>query len=155
MLTGFSHASELKPFATDGCSMWIDGPPQYPNLWRHCCVQHDLAYWQGGSKEQRQAADKAIEVCVLEAADSKGLANYMHGMIRMGGSPYWLSTYRWGFGWNYWDGFLKPRGYKNPTVEEQQKIDELLPDALQLIAEDEIQNPRDKEVEKLVKLPKR
>ena len=141
-------ANELKPFTTDGCSLWMDGPPLYPNLWRHCCVAHDLAYWQGGSKEQRLAADNAIQSCVFKAADSKGMANYMHGMIRWGGSPYWMNYYRWSYGWNYWEGF-KPRGYKIPTVEEQQQINQLLPAAIQLIVDDAKKYPPEKMVDKL------
>lgn len=150
-LSNLVQANELKPFKTDGCSMWIDGPPTYPNLWRHCCVLHDFAYWQGGSKEQRTIADNVIQACVLEAAESKGMANYMHGMIRWGGSPYWISLYRWGYGWDYWDG-MKPRGYKIPTIEEQQMINEKLPDALKVIEDDAVEYPKEKQVEKLVKM---
>lgn len=150
-----AQANELKPFKTDGCSLWMDGPPAYPNLWRHCCVAHDLAYWQGGSEQQRATADKAIHACVFEAANSKGMANYMHSMIRWGGSPYWMNHYRWGYGWNYWDGFMNPRGYKIPSVKEQQVINQLLPDALKVIADDAVKNPQDKEVEQLAKLLKK
>lgn len=149
-----AQANELKPFKTDGCSLWIDGPPAYPNLWRHCCVAHDLAYWQGGSREQRIIADKAIQACVFKAADSKGMANYMHGMIRWGGSPYWLSLYRWSYGWNYWDGF-KPRGYKIPTVKEQQMVNKLLPYALNVMTQDAIDHPQNQEIEQIARLLKK
>jgi hypothetical protein len=150
-----SQANEIKPFKTDGCSMWMDGPPLYPNLWRHCCVAHDLAYWQGGTKEQRAMADNAIQACVLEAAESKGMANYMHGMIRWGGSPYWMNYYRWGYGWNYWDSFMKPRGYKIPSIKEQIKINEQMPAAIKVIEEDAIANPPTKVVEKLAETLKK
>ncbi len=147
--TNLAQANELKPFKTDGCSLWMDGPPLYPNLWRHCCVAHDLAYWQGGSKEQRTQADNVIRACVQDAADSKGMANYMQGMIHWGGSPYWMNYYRWGYGWNYWDGFMKPRGYKTPTAKEQLKIDELMPAALLVVEEDAKIYPPTKIIEKL------
>jgi len=150
-----AQANELKPFTTDGCSLWMDGPPLYPNLWRHCCVAHDLAYWQGGSKAQRLAADDAIQACILEAAESKGMSNYMHGMIRWGGSPYWMNTYRWGYGWNYWEGFLKPRGYKTPTAEEQIKINEYMPTAMQLMADDATKYPPTKMMDKLAQTLKK
>jgi hypothetical protein len=135
-----ANANELKPFKTDGCTLWMDGPPLYPNLWRHCCVAHDLAYWQGGTWEQRLAADNAIQACVQREAEGKGMANYMHSMVRWGGSPYWMNYYRWAYGWNYWEGF-KPRGYKVPTIEEQQKINQLLPAAIALIEADAKENP--------------
>ena len=129
-----SRADGLKPFTTDGCSLWIDGTPEKPNLWRHCCVAHDLAYWQGGSESQRKAADQAIEACVTQAQGA-GMGQYIYTNVRWGGSPFWPSYYRWGYGWDYWYG-LKPRGYKTPSAEEQAQIDALLPAAQALIAED-------------------
>lgn len=134
-----SHASELKPFTTDGCSLWIDGTLEQPNLWRHCCVAHDLDYWKGGSEAQRKASDERIQACVKEA-QGKGMANYIYTNVRWGGSPYWMNHYRWGYGWDYFDG-VWPRGYKVPTEQEQQLIDQAMPAALKVIAEDAIQNP--------------
>lgn len=127
-------ASNLKPFATDGCSMWIEGPPGNPNLWRHCCVAHDLAYWLGGTKEQRQQADETMRQCIEEAQQPM-MAGHTFRSVRMGGGPYWPSSYRWGFGWDYLDGRW-PRGYKTPTPEEQALIDKLLPAAQELVVED-------------------
>lgn len=134
-----SHANELKPFTTDGCSLWMDGTLEQPNLWRHCCVAHDLDYWKGGSEEQRKKADENIQACVNEAQGS-GMANYMYKNVRWGGSPYWMNYYRWGYGWDYLDG-LWPRGYKVPTQDEQAQIDRLLPAAYQLLREDAQKNP--------------
>lgn len=139
LLASASQANELKPFTTDGCSMWIDGPLEQPNLWRHCCVAHDLDYWKGGSKEQRKKSDEDIQACVKEA-QGPGMANYIYTNVRWGGSPYWMSSYRWGYGWDYFDGLL-PRGYKIPTPEEERLIDQAMPAAQQVIAEDAIKNP--------------
>ena len=138
-LASASQADGLKPFTTDGCSLWIDGTPEQPNLWRHCCVAHDLAYWKGGSEDERKAADQAIEACVTQA-QGPGMGQYIYTNVRWGGSPFWPSYYRWGYGWDYWYG-LKPRGYKTPSAEEQAQIDALMPAALVLIAEDARQNP--------------
>ena len=129
----------LKPFGTDGCSLWIDGTLEQPNLWHHCCVAHDLDYWKGGSEAQRKASDERIQACVKEAQGS-GMANYIYTNVRWGGSPYWMNNYRWGYGWDYFDG-VWPRGYKVPTAEEQQLIDKAMPAALKVIAEDAILNP--------------
>lgn len=134
-----SQANSLKPFATDGCSMWIDGTLDQPHLWRHCCVAHDLDYWQGGSEAQRKKSDENIQACVT-AAQGPGMANYMYSNVRWGGSPYWMSSYRWGYGWDYLDG-LWPRGYKVLTPEEQTQLDQLLPAAQQLIRDDALTNP--------------
>lgn len=132
-------ANSLKPFATDGCSLWLDGTPDQPNLWRHCCVAHDLAYWQGGTKEQRKQADEDILACVKQA-QRPGMANYIYGNVRWGGSPYWMSHYRWGYGWDYLDG-MWPRGYKVPTAEEQALINAQMPAALEVITRDAELNP--------------
>lgn len=134
-----SQANNLKPFATDGCSMWIDGTIEQPNLWRHCCVAHDLDYWQGGSEAQRKKSDENIQACV-QAALWPGMATYMYTNVRWGGSPYWMSTYRWGYGWDYLDG-LWPRGYKTLTTDEQAQINQQLPAAYQLMHEDALNNP--------------
>jgi hypothetical protein len=45
---------------------------------------------------------------------------------------YWMSFYRWGYGWNYWEK-MKPRGYKTPTIKEQIKINEQMPAAIKVI----------------------
>lgn len=130
---------DLAAFTTDGCSLWIDGTPEQPNLWRHCCVAHDLAYWQGGSKRQRQQADTDILACVKQA-QGPGMARYIYANVRWGGSPYWMSNYRWGYGWDYLDG-IWPRGYKLPTAEEQRQIEQAMPAALELIAADALAHP--------------
>lgn len=133
------HANELKPFTTDGCSLWIDGTLDQPNLWRHCCVAHDLDYWQGGSEEQRKKSDERIQTCVKEAQGS-GMADYIYNNVRWGGSPYWVNYYRWGYGWDYLDGRW-PRGYKVPTSEEQLLITHAMPAALKVILEDAAKHP--------------
>lgn len=138
-LPTLSRASELEPFATDGCSLWFDGTLEQPNLWRHCCVAHDFDYWQGGSKALRQKSDETLQACV-EEAQGISMADYIYTNVRWGGSPYWINYYRWGYGWSYLDG-LWPRGYKEPSVEERQLIEHALPAALQLIADDAIKHP--------------
>lgn len=145
-LSSPAAANSLKPFTTDGCSLWIDGTPEQPHLWRHCCVAHDLAYWQGGSKADRQQADADILTCVKQA-QGPGMAQYMYANVRWGGSPYWMSSYRWGYGWDYLDG-IWPRGYKVPTAEEQAQIAAQLPAAQAVIARDAELYPvnRDKEL---------
>jgi hypothetical protein len=132
--TSYVQANALKPFATDGCSLWIDGTPKHPHLWRECCVAHDRAYWLGGTQEQRKRADDELKICVTQKI-GKGMAEYMYVNVLWGGSPYWLAPYRWGFGWEYLeDG--KPRGYKTPTIDEQRQIEKLLPEAEKIMLED-------------------
>ncbi len=134
-----SPVDTLKPFTTDGCSMWIDGPPKAPYLWRHCCVAHDKAYWVGGAEPLRAAADKALQACIANLAGD-GMANYMYFFVSTGGSPLWLTPYRWGYGWGYMDG-VKPRGYKLLTESEQAQVDALMPQTEQIIAADALKHP--------------
>lgn len=129
----------LKPFTTDGCSVWIDGPPATPYLWRHCCVAHDIAYWAGGAEALRVKADKDLQACITNLAGS-GMGNYMYFFVSTGGSPLWLTPYRWGYGWSYLNAG-KPRGYKLLTEAEQTQVETLMPLAQQTIAEDAAKHP--------------
>ncbi len=129
----------LKPFTTDGCSMWIDGSPTNPYLWRHCCVAHDKDYWLGGTEAQRKLSDERLRACVIQT-DSKAMGEYLYINVRWGGAPNWLTPYRWGYGWDYLDAG-KPRGYKIPSEAEQEAIKLRLPQAEQVIAEDALKHP--------------
>ena len=86
-------------FTTDGCSMWLDG------TWVECCVEHDIAYWCGGSAQDRKEADRALSECVAEGG-LKGVAWMMYLGVRVGGTPWQPFPWRWGYGF---EGF---RGYE-------------------------------------------
>jgi hypothetical protein len=62
---------------------------------------HDVAYWRGGTKAERKQADKALRRCVLAKTDDPVLAKLMYDGVHLGGSPYFLNWYRWGYGWSY------------------------------------------------------
>ncbi len=81
-----------KPFRSDGCTL-------APNFdFRHCCTEHDRAYWRGGSREQRRAADRAFRECI-EAAGHPMLAKVYYAAVRIAGTPAFPVPWRWGFGW--------------------------------------------------------
>ena len=42
---------ELSDFSSDGCSLLLDGTFENPELWKECCLKHDIAYWRGGTEE--------------------------------------------------------------------------------------------------------
>lgn len=117
---GCAVASELKDFWSDGCTLFPDGTLKDRTLWCDCCFNHDIAYWRGGSKEERKDADKALRECVLARTGNKALANMMYDGVRVGGSPVFPTWYRWGYGWKY------GRGYKPLTEEEQKQVAEML-----------------------------
>jgi len=120
MLPMFSQGEELAPFTSDGCSAFPDGSLEQRQLWLSCCVAHDVAYWQGGTYEERMAADLGLQQCVAQVGDAR-IAAIMLAGVRVGGTPYLPTTFRWGYGWPY------PRGYKKLTTEELEKVKRMHP----------------------------
>jgi hypothetical protein len=110
-----SSAAEIAPFTSDGCSSFPDGTPTNQSLWLECCIRHDLAYWRGGSYQERIDADLGLEKCVAAAGEPE-IAKLMLQGVRTGGSPYFLTTYRWGYGWPF------GRGYQALTSEELAQV---------------------------------
>lgn len=108
-------ADELAPFTTDGCSLFPNGNPQHKSLWLQCCIQHDIAYWQGGTRAERLAADLALEQCV-NAVGEPEIAKIMLTGVRAGGTPYLPSSYRWGYGWSL------QRGYQALSTDEKNQV---------------------------------
>ena len=112
-------ADEIKPFTSDGCSAFPDGNFENKELWLNCCIAHDFAYWQGGTYSERRKADEELNQCVSKLGEGT-TGTLMYFGVRVGGSPYWPTSFRWGYGWPY------PRGYKALTVEEKQQIKQIL-----------------------------
>lgn len=114
-----AQASDLKPFKSDGCSAFPDGTIEQNDLWLNCCVAHDLAYWQGGTYKQRLKADQDLQQCVDDVGEPE-VALLMLAGVRVGGSPFFPTAFRWGYGWSY------PKFYGKLTAEEVAQIDELI-----------------------------
>lgn len=129
-LVACSGDSELKPFTSDGCSLFPDRSLISSTDWCDCCFVHDIAYWKGGTADEREAADRALERCVAERTGDDAFAGLMYEGVKFGGSPYFYNWYRWGYGWSY------DRKYQALTTAEQNLADALL-------AEAEIGNPRE------------
>lgn len=81
-------------FITDGCTAWFNRD------WGGCCVEHDIAYWCGGSREDRKRADRELRSCV-EGFTSRGVAQATYLGVRVGGHPIFPVHFRWGFGRSY------------------------------------------------------
>ncbi len=110
----------LSEFSSDGCSLFPDRSLINADDWCHCCFEHDIAYWKGGTQEERLAADIALRECILEKTGNQDLADLMYEGVRFGGSPYFYNWYRWGYGWSY------DRKYQALTIEEVALADEKL-----------------------------
>ena len=115
-----SAEERLSDFKSDGCSLFVDGTFKEKDLWRDCCVEHDVAYWRGGTREERLAADEKFRACVERKTGDKALARLMYEAVRAGGGPHFPTWYRWGYGWP------QGRGYKALTDEELSAVEKRL-----------------------------
>lgn len=121
-----ARGSELAPFTSDGCSAFPDGTPAQQSLWARCCIRHDLAYWKGGDFQQRIEADRDLARCVSQVGEP-ALAELMLAGVRVGGSPYWPTPFRWGYGWPYGRGYQPLGGAEKAQVSERlEQLDLLL-----------------------------
>ena len=105
---------KLKPFETDGCTLFIDGTPRQPGLWRPCCVEHDLRYWFGGSKEDMDQTDFRLKACVQNVAGEQWARTIYTG-VRAGHYSPIKNKFAWNWGW-----FTKRE--KSPLTNEEIKI---------------------------------
>jgi hypothetical protein len=90
---------KLKPFETDGCTMFVEGTKEKPNLWKHCCVEHDLRYWFGGSESDMDTADLRLKSCVQKVAGDNWAALIYNG-VRVGHYSPIKNKYYWSWAWS-------------------------------------------------------
>lgn len=121
LLVWFSplSADSLKPFDSDGCSLFPDGSINNRKLWCECCLQHDIAYWKGGNKADKEQADKDLRNCVLKKTGNKMLAEIMYRGVQVGGHPIFPTWYRWAYGWQYLRGFKPISKSEHQLVSRQ------------------------------------
>lgn len=101
LATACNTESELRAFSSDGCSLFPDSSLISESDWCSCCFEHDLAYWRGGTAAERERADSVLRDCVAGKTGNEALGSMMYEGVRLGGSPYFYSWYRWGYGWGY------------------------------------------------------
>lgn len=115
----FSEPASIRPFTTDECTLVDEGPPQAPNAWCHCCVAHDLSYWKGGTRREKELADQEFRRCIASAG-YPDQARVMYNAVRIWGGAYLPFVWRWGYGWNY------GRGYRELTPSEKEEVEIML-----------------------------
>jgi len=81
-------------FKSDGCSFFpdeINGISLLPP-----CVEHDYAYWKGGTRAQRLRADKRLydRICDL---GMPVVACAMYRAVRCFGGRFWPRRKHWGY----------------------------------------------------------
>ena len=111
---------ELANFSSDGFSLFLDGNFEDPELWKECCILHDIAYWRGGSKKRREEADEAFKHCLKKKTGNPQLAAWMFQAVRSGGEPFFPTWYRWGY------GLPLVRGYHELSPVEEEVVAEKL-----------------------------
>lgn len=125
LLSSYIKADELTPFTSDGCSLFPNGTITQNTLWLSCCTAHDVDYWQGGTYQERIDADQALKQCVAKVGHPE-IAKLMLTGVRVGGTPYLPTSFRWGYGWPY------PRFYVSLTKKEREQVNQLKPRNIQV-----------------------
>jgi hypothetical protein len=88
------------PFTTDYCTNFPEGTRKHPELWKECCLKHDMFFWAGGSKNDRLAADLGLRAC-LEKTGAIKLSRMVYLAVRAGSySPIKYEKFRWNNGWD-------------------------------------------------------
>jgi len=116
----------IAAFTTDGCSLFPNRSFDSKKDWCDCCVVHDLAYWRGGTPDERLAADQKLKACVEERTASPLLAALMYAGVRIGGTPHLNTSFRWGYGWSFGRGYapLSPADVAAAAEREAQYLAE-------------------------------
>jgi hypothetical protein len=85
---------------SDGCTLIPDGDI------RPCCLIHDQEYYRGGTRVERRDSDNKLYDCIREKKGfrHKLFAPFIWLGVRIGGLPFFPTSFRWGFG-------TKEKGY--------------------------------------------
>lgn len=106
----------LSNFKTDYCTNYPEGPKKEPTAWKHCCLKHDMYFWVGGLKSDRNEADLELKDCIIDSGYPRQ-AEIMYSAVRLGSySPIKYPERRWGNGWK------NRMEFKSLTAEEIQAI---------------------------------
>jgi hypothetical protein len=65
--------------------------------------------------KKKVIADHELHQCVVNLGEPS-IARLMLLGVRIGGSPYFPSSFRWGYGWPF------PRGYQHLSMREKQQV---------------------------------
>ena len=114
-----SSQNTLNDFTSDGCSMSPDGVIIGQTQFVHCCVEHDIAYWRGGSRQEKFEADQKLKQCIKEESNTFVAEIYYRG-VRMGGLESLPTAFHWGYGWT------KRRNYRPLSEQEEQMVQDKL-----------------------------
>jgi hypothetical protein len=117
-----SKELRLLDFKTDNCTFFPEGTVSKPDVWKDCCVSHDLWYWVGGTSKEQDQADLDLKSCVTRKSSSF-YGNLMYQGVRLGHLSPIKSEYRWSWGWAE-----ESREFQALTTDEKNKAKQLLRD---------------------------
>ncbi|NNL56738.1 MAG: hypothetical protein HKO71_03225 [Pseudomonadales bacterium] len=112
LLVACQSDGRLMAFASQGCANYaasiyagdVSLAPESnaapASNWCDCCIEHDIAYWRGGTSQQHDQADARLRDCVARKTSDQALANQLYQDLRSGGSAYFFDGYRWAYGWS-------------------------------------------------------
>ena len=126
-------ANNLNNFSTDGCSLFIDKDYLTNESWAHCCIKHDMSYFTGGVKKEKNDSDLELQQCIedLGGIKNKYLAQSVFLAVQIFGGPEIKSWFRWGYGWEI------NRKYQKLSKEQKElvksKLESISPYDLELI----------------------
>jgi hypothetical protein len=127
--------NKLQAFTSDGCSWFPDGLlVTDKNKWLHCCIEHDVAYWKGGTSEEKKAADQHLGQCVAKTGE-RLIGKAMALGVRGGGAADLPTTFHWGYGW------VQYRGYAPLNDDELKQVAALTPQMREIVSSLQIQTP--------------
>lgn len=115
-----SNKKVLRPFTSDGCSMSPDGLPgsEPEQKWTQCCVEHDTAYWIGGTRAEKDAADNQLQMCITQKGYPE-IAKIYKLFVKQFGGPNSSQSFRWGYGWNYKRPYLPLSNEESALITEE------------------------------------
>ena len=149
---------KVKPFIleqdSDGCTLMskpyglVTGGKRLAQ--RGCCDKHDEWYHYGGSKSQRQQADRELRDCVRALGDNiierglfKVIGMAMYIAVRVGGSPKLPFPWRWRNNVNFQledlaSGYLLDDiNYDNERLKDVERLRDAAEAALAVVQSDE------------------
>jgi len=100
---GLAQGKEAPPrsFVFDGCTLFLDGFGDSSFL--SACLDHDIAYYYGGTQEERLMADKIFKDDISQSGQVGKVFQYpMYWAVRLLGDSFIarLQNASWGFGYN-------------------------------------------------------
>lgn len=93
---------------SDGCTgaLLLDKTPGA----HLCCLQHDKAYYYGGSEQDRQIADATLRADLVKAGVPEWRAEVVYQIVRVTGAPWLHLPWSWAFGGKVFRYTEEPNG---------------------------------------------